>query len=169
MNLLTFASSSFFLSLRKITWLYSQQPKTRGHVEHLQTCSWVLIRGARRNVFQLGLEFFSQYVHTYTDICYIKWWNSPIKVNTYDWKPLIFAKFVHKDNNWIQSCSSDHQWCVALNQKNVLPGLTYFGITTFWYSIVRKLHNRITQNRRWKFGQQTPSVGTILAYLETTA
>ena len=33
-NLLSFASSSFFLSLRKITWLNSQQPKTRGHVEH---------------------------------------------------------------------------------------------------------------------------------------
>ena len=34
-NLLSFASSSFFLSLRKITWLNSQQPKTRVHVEHL--------------------------------------------------------------------------------------------------------------------------------------
>ena len=34
-NLFSFGSSSFFLSLRKITWLNSQQPKTRGHVEHL--------------------------------------------------------------------------------------------------------------------------------------
>ena len=34
-NLLSFASSSFFLSMRKITWLNSQQPKTRAHVEHL--------------------------------------------------------------------------------------------------------------------------------------
>ena len=34
MNLLDFASSSFILSLRKITWLNSQQPKSRGHVEH---------------------------------------------------------------------------------------------------------------------------------------
>ena len=34
-NLLSFASISFFLSLRKITRLNSQQPKTRGHVEHL--------------------------------------------------------------------------------------------------------------------------------------
>ena len=30
-TLLSFASSSFFLSLRKITWLNSQQPKTRGY------------------------------------------------------------------------------------------------------------------------------------------
>ena len=34
-NLPSFASSSFFLSLRKIKWLNSQQPKTRKHVEHL--------------------------------------------------------------------------------------------------------------------------------------
>ena len=33
-NLLSFASSSFFLSMRKIMWLNSQQPKTRRHVEH---------------------------------------------------------------------------------------------------------------------------------------
>ena len=33
-NLLSFASSSFFLSMRKIMWLNSQQPKTRGHVKH---------------------------------------------------------------------------------------------------------------------------------------
>ena len=31
-NFLSFASSSFFLSLRKITWLNSQQPKTKAHV-----------------------------------------------------------------------------------------------------------------------------------------
>ena len=31
----SFASSSFFLSTIKITRLNSQQPKTRGHVEHL--------------------------------------------------------------------------------------------------------------------------------------
>ena len=30
-----FASSSFFLSMRKITWLNFQQPKIRGHVEDL--------------------------------------------------------------------------------------------------------------------------------------
>ena len=36
-NLLSFASSSFFLSMRKITWLNSQQPKTRGHIEHLDS------------------------------------------------------------------------------------------------------------------------------------
>ena len=35
-NSLSFASSSFFLSIRKITWLKSQQTKkSRGHVEHL--------------------------------------------------------------------------------------------------------------------------------------
>ena len=34
-NLLCFASSSFFISLTKITWLDPQQPKTWGHVEHL--------------------------------------------------------------------------------------------------------------------------------------
>ena len=34
-NLFSFASSSFFLNTRKITWLNSQQPKTRGHVEQL--------------------------------------------------------------------------------------------------------------------------------------
>ena len=32
-NLPSFASSSFFLSMWKITWLNFQQPKTRGHVE----------------------------------------------------------------------------------------------------------------------------------------
>ena len=31
---------SFFLSMRKITWLKSQQPKTRGHVEHLYPHLW---------------------------------------------------------------------------------------------------------------------------------
>ena len=34
-NLFSFAFSSFFLSMRKITWLNSQQPKTRAHVEYL--------------------------------------------------------------------------------------------------------------------------------------
>ena len=34
-SLLSFASRYFFLSLRKTTWLNSQQPKTRGHVEVL--------------------------------------------------------------------------------------------------------------------------------------
>ena len=34
-NSLSFENSSFFLSMKKITWLNSQQPKTRGHVEHL--------------------------------------------------------------------------------------------------------------------------------------
>ena len=34
-NLLSFSSSSFCLVLRKITWPNSQQPKTRGLVEHL--------------------------------------------------------------------------------------------------------------------------------------
>ena len=34
-NLLIFASSNFLISLKKITWLNSQQPKTRVHVEHL--------------------------------------------------------------------------------------------------------------------------------------
>ena len=34
-NLFSFASSTFFLSLRKIMWLNSHQPKTRAHVEHL--------------------------------------------------------------------------------------------------------------------------------------
>ena len=28
---------------------------------------------------------------------------------------------------------------------------------------------KLNQNLHWKFGQQTPSVGTVLAYLETTA
>ena len=50
-NLLSFVSSSFFLSLRKITWLNLQQPKTRRHVEHLwqvKPGSW-LERGDKRN------------------------------------------------------------------------------------------------------------------------
>ena len=34
-SLLSFASRYFFLSLRKTTWLNSQQPKSRGHVEKL--------------------------------------------------------------------------------------------------------------------------------------
>ena len=34
-NLFIFASSSYFLILRKITWLNLQQLKTRGHLEHL--------------------------------------------------------------------------------------------------------------------------------------
>ena len=33
-KMLSFASSFFFFSMRKITWLNSQQPNTRGHVEH---------------------------------------------------------------------------------------------------------------------------------------
>jgi hypothetical protein len=33
-NLLNFASSCFFLSFRKITWVNSQQSKTREHVEY---------------------------------------------------------------------------------------------------------------------------------------
>ena len=50
-NLHSFASSSFFLSVKKITWLNSQKPKTRQHVQHpswdppisvpLAQCSWV--------------------------------------------------------------------------------------------------------------------------------
>jgi hypothetical protein len=38
-NLHSFESSYFFLSLRKITWLNSKQPKTRTHVEH--PTSWL--------------------------------------------------------------------------------------------------------------------------------
>ena len=34
-NLLSFESSSFLLSMKKITWLNSIQPKTRGHVDDL--------------------------------------------------------------------------------------------------------------------------------------
>ena len=41
-NLLIFSSSSFFLSIRKITWLNSHQPKTRGYVEHLNFILGVL-------------------------------------------------------------------------------------------------------------------------------
>ena len=41
-NLLSFASSPFFLSMRKITCLNSQQPKTRGHVEHPRLASAVI-------------------------------------------------------------------------------------------------------------------------------
>ena len=33
-NFFSFASSYFFFSMRKITWINSQHPKTRGHVEH---------------------------------------------------------------------------------------------------------------------------------------
>ena len=33
-NLLSFASKSFFLSMRKIIWFNSQKPKNWGHVEH---------------------------------------------------------------------------------------------------------------------------------------
>ena len=43
-NLLSFASSFFFLSLRKITWLNSQQPKTRGHVEHPSHSSFLPLK-----------------------------------------------------------------------------------------------------------------------------
>ena len=41
-NLVSFSSSSFFLSIRKITWLNSHQPKTRGYVEHLNFILGVL-------------------------------------------------------------------------------------------------------------------------------
>ena len=41
-NFLSFASSSFLLSLRKITWLNSQQPETRGHVEHLRLLTIII-------------------------------------------------------------------------------------------------------------------------------
>ena len=36
-NFLRSASSSFFLSLRKITWINLKQPKTSRHVEHLNS------------------------------------------------------------------------------------------------------------------------------------
>ena len=47
-NMLSFASTSFFLSLRKITWLNLQQPKTRGHVDH-------------PSYLKLGLNFVDSY------------------------------------------------------------------------------------------------------------
>ena len=53
-NLLNFTSSSFFLSMRKIMWLYSQQPKTRGHVEEH------LIRSLQKlPLTNLGLEILT--------------------------------------------------------------------------------------------------------------
>ena len=55
-NLLSFASRSFSLSMRKITWLNCQQPKTRGHVEHLilfEICPLIM----RSLVFNLSQIF----------------------------------------------------------------------------------------------------------------
>ena len=71
-------------------------------------------------------------------------------------------------------CSTKPQWHILLwvglkigrrgsNQGNpvFLQGtLVYENLQTF---------SCLNQNRHWKLGQQTPSVGTILAYLETTA
>ena len=53
-NLLSFASSSFFLSLRKITWLNSQQPKTRGHVKHLSCYKMEGLWQSNSNTKKLG-------------------------------------------------------------------------------------------------------------------
>ena len=39
----------------------------------------------------------------------------------------------------------------------------------FWSIFDPSPWHCLRQNRHWKLGQQTPSVGTILAYLETTA
>ena len=66
--LLSFARSSFFLSMRKITWLNSQQPKTRANIEHLgMRLSWQsngipnCISDDEEDIF----EWFSLYTITY--------------------------------------------------------------------------------------------------------
>jgi hypothetical protein len=40
--------SAFFFSLRKITWLNSQQPKTKGHIEHLSLLILKVCTGFQR-------------------------------------------------------------------------------------------------------------------------
>ena len=54
----------------------------------------------------------------------------------------------------------------AVNQYAFWKSYSYSFIVTFvfgaWYV------GSVAQNLQWKLGQQTPSVGTILAYLETT-
>ena len=54
-NVPLFTSSSFFLSLRKITWLNFRQPKTKGYVEHRSHSSiYSSIMG--QNYFEVALE-----------------------------------------------------------------------------------------------------------------
>ena len=58
-NFHSFASSFFLLSLRKITWFNSQQPKNRPHVEHLGLllrCFLVLLLYIHRNMSVLTLN-----------------------------------------------------------------------------------------------------------------
>ena len=64
-NLLSFANSLFILSMRKITWLNTQQPKTRGHVEHLirKTRNWlktfyVIVVFCASYFFTIFLDFY---------------------------------------------------------------------------------------------------------------
>ena len=59
-NLLSFASTSFFLSMRKIRWLNSEQPKTRGHVEHPTYICIKLVKKEIRYDLQVS-SFFCQY------------------------------------------------------------------------------------------------------------
>ena len=73
-NLLSFTSSYFILSLRKITWLNSQQPKTRGHVEHLRHNCLIYIlckfkayfrfRNGRKYVRKTPSRLYVNWTHT---------------------------------------------------------------------------------------------------------
>ena len=68
-------STSFFLSLRKITWLNSQQPKARGHVERLNNSKrslnskWQTKRQDDNKITILKFKYwkFSNYVFTQWD------------------------------------------------------------------------------------------------------
>ena len=56
-NLLSFVGSSFFPSLRKITWLNWQQPKIRRHVKHhylMQTWYFIIFHNF---ILWLGISF----------------------------------------------------------------------------------------------------------------
>ena len=61
-NLLSFASRSFFLSLRKITWLNCIHSKTRGHVEYIPISSYFLIKPQKiAKISQLLLRLLSKH------------------------------------------------------------------------------------------------------------
>ena len=76
-DLFSFAINSFSLSMRKIMWLNSQQPKTRGHVEHLY-CTWSTNRFSFVFIFwqieiKVNYSFHSFYFKTFCWQTYVKY------------------------------------------------------------------------------------------------
>ena len=94
-NLLSFASSTFFLSLRKIMWLNLQQPKTRGHVEHWAPSSDVI----SLEFFSLKNSIFSHKIKPFFPyFCRDRWphiyFQHPL------WSHFLVPCFMEKKNRW---------------------------------------------------------------------